>query len=278
MKTLGSPPPPNAVRSTSIHRSVGNCAPSCDDREGAKNGVNVKVIVRCRPLSDLERKDPSQFQVVSTKPEAREIFVSQTIPGRKIESYSKTFTFDGVCNQFTAQRELFETYIFPIVDEVLQGFNCTIFAYGQTGTGKTYTMEGDIYQRGSGQQSKGTNSGSLLIPPIDSRQLTRLPSLTFNSVNYFPSTSVSNVTTNLTEQAGIIPRAVQHIFERLEAQDTEYSVRVSYLEIYNEELNDLLNDGDKQNLRIFEDTNGKKGLSVDRLEEIPVNNPQVSEI
>lgn len=31
----------------------------------------------------------------------------------------------------------------PIVNEVLEGFNCTIFAYGQTGTGKTYTMEGE---------------------------------------------------------------------------------------------------------------------------------------
>lgn len=32
---------------------------------------------------------------------------------------------------------------FPMVNEVLEGFNCTIFAYGQTGTGKTYTMEGE---------------------------------------------------------------------------------------------------------------------------------------
>jgi kinesin family member 11 len=79
----------------------------------------------------------------------------------------------------------------------------------------------------------------------------------------------------LTEYAGIIPRAVQHIFKKLEDQETEYTVRVSYLEIYNEELNDLLNDGEKQNLRIYEDTASKKGLSVDRLEELSVNNPQV---
>jgi kinesin family protein 11 len=37
---------------------------------------------------------------------------------------------------------LFEQSISPIVHEVLEGYNCTIFAYGQTGTGKTYTMEG----------------------------------------------------------------------------------------------------------------------------------------
>lgn len=41
------------------------------------------------------------------------------------------------------QRDLYDQAIVPIVNEVLEGFNCTIFAYGQTGTGKTYTMEGE---------------------------------------------------------------------------------------------------------------------------------------
>lgn len=41
------------------------------------------------------------------------------------------------------QKDVYEQAIVPIVNEVLEGFNCTIFAYGQTGTGKTYTMEGD---------------------------------------------------------------------------------------------------------------------------------------
>ena len=40
------------------------------------------------------------------------------------------------------QQKLYDQAIAPIVEEVLDGFNCTIFAYGQTGTGKTYTMEG----------------------------------------------------------------------------------------------------------------------------------------
>lgn len=40
------------------------------------------------------------------------------------------------------QKDLYDQAISPIVFEVLEGYNCTIFAYGQTGTGKTYTMEG----------------------------------------------------------------------------------------------------------------------------------------
>ena len=39
---------------------------------------------------------------------------------------------------------MYDHAVAPIVDEVLEGFNCTIFAYGQTGTGKTFTMEGDL--------------------------------------------------------------------------------------------------------------------------------------
>lgn len=42
------------------------------------------------------------------------------------------------------QRSIYEQAIAPIVSEVLEGFNCTVFAYGQTGTGKTYTMEGGM--------------------------------------------------------------------------------------------------------------------------------------
>ncbi|TRY51037.1 Kinesin motor domain containing protein [Cryptosporidium tyzzeri] len=197
-----------------------------------ENGVNVKVIVRCRPLTEQEKKDPSNSNVLQVKPDSKEIVVSHQSLNRKFDSYStKLFTFDGVCGSFTSQRELFKQYVVPIVDEVLLGFNCTIFAYGQTGTGKTYTMEGDMKE-------------------------------------YLESSNLE-----LTEHAGIIPRAVQLIFERLESQYTEYGVRVSYLEIYNEELSDLLSD-EKLNLRIYDDIAGKRGLNVDRLEEIPVNKAQ----
>lgn len=44
----------------------------------------------------------------------------------------------------TSQAELYNSAFATLVDSVLQGFNGTIFAYGQTGTGKTYTMEGEL--------------------------------------------------------------------------------------------------------------------------------------
>ena len=48
---------------------------------------------------------------------------------------------------FTTQKEIFDETLSPIIDNVLTGFDATVFAYGQTGTGKTYTMEGAIDNR-----------------------------------------------------------------------------------------------------------------------------------
>ena len=106
---------------------------------------------------------------------------------------SKTFSFDKVFGQYSTQREVFNSMVAPVVDEVMQGFNCTVFAYGQTGTGKTHTMEGNVTDP---------------------------------------------------EQMGIIPRSVHYIFEKLESAKADFNVRASYLELYNEELGDLLGDDD----------------------------------
>ena len=54
------------------------------------------------------------------------------------------FTRRQVFGTGSKQCDVYDHAVAPIVDEVLEGFNCTIFAYGQTGTGKTFTMEGDL--------------------------------------------------------------------------------------------------------------------------------------
>ena len=97
---------------------------------------------------------------------------------------------------------------------MLAGYNCTIFAYGQTGTGKTYTMSGDM------SESLGM----------------------------------------LSDAAGIIPRALHALFTKLEIDGAESSVKVSFIELYNEELRDLIAPDDHVKLKIYED-NSKKGHS-----------------
>ena len=95
-----------------------------------------------------------------------------------------------------------------MLEQVLSGFNCTIFAYGQTGTGKTYTMSGDI-------------SDKLPLP----------------------------------DDAGIIPRVLHALFARLDGAGAdcaaENSVKVSFNELYNEELRDLLSADDTVKLRMY---------------------------
>jgi len=111
---------------------------------------------------------------------------------------------------------------------MLQGFNCTIFAYGQTGTGKTYTMSGDMSE-------------------------------TFGM---------------LSDAAGIIPRVLHSLFTKLEVDQAESSVKCSFIELYNEELRDLLASDDHTKLKIFEDgqKKGHSGTFVQGMEESHIEN------
>ncbi|ONK57135.1 uncharacterized protein A4U43_C10F16970 [Asparagus officinalis] len=198
-------------------------------RHEKEKAVNVQVLLRCRPFSDEELRNNAP-QVVTCNDFQREVAVSQTIAGKQID---RIFTFDKVFGPSAKQRDLYDQAVIPIVNEVLEGFNCTIFAYGQTGTGKTYTMEGEC------RRSKSGPNGQL---PSD---------------------------------AGVIPRAVKQIFDTLESQNAEYSVKVTFLELYNEEITDLLapeeiskvvlEEKQKKALPLMED--GKGGVLVRGLEE-----------
>eukprot|EP00252_Welwitschia_mirabilis_P020280 TRINITY_DN4937_c0_g1_i1.p1 TRINITY_DN4937_c0_g1~~TRINITY_DN4937_c0_g1_i1.p1 ORF type:complete len:1049 (+),score=167.40 TRINITY_DN4937_c0_g1_i1:454-3600(+) len=194
-------------------------------RHDKEKGVNVQVILRCRPYNEDELRVHAP-QVISCNEQRREVSVYKTTSIKQID---RTFTFDRVFGPNSQQQDLYEQAITPIVNEVLDGFNCTIFAYGQTGTGKTYTMEGG---------GRKTKNGEL--PP----------------------------------DAGVIPRAVRQIFDTLEAQQAEYNMKVTFLELYNEEITDLLaadefpklnEDKSKKPIALMED--GKGGVLVRGLEE-----------
>ena len=66
-----------------------------------------------------------------------EIFIAK--PG---EGVPKVFTFDSVYDWNSKQEDLFAETVYPICTNVVEGYNGTIFAYGQTGTGKTWTITG----------------------------------------------------------------------------------------------------------------------------------------
>ncbi|ESQ37425.1 hypothetical protein EUTSA_v10002384mg [Eutrema salsugineum] len=194
------------------------------NRNDKEKGVNVQVLLRCRPLSEDEARVHTPV-VISCNEHRREVAATQSIAGKHIDRH---FAFDKVFGPASQQKDLYDQAICPIVFEVLEGYNCTIFAYGQTGTGKTYTMEG-------GARKKNGE---------------------------FPS------------DAGVIPRAVKQIFDILEAQGAEYSMKVTFLELYNEEISDLLapeettkfvDEKSKKSIALMED--GKGSVFVRGLEE-----------
>ncbi len=112
------------------------CTPSRKGSGSSNQEVKerVQVIVRCRPPNSKEK----DFSVVVKTPSNKEVNVLQKlVHGKEVE---KTFAFDQVYGPNTSQKDLFKTTIQPLVDEVLAGYNCTVFAYGQTSTGKTFTF------------------------------------------------------------------------------------------------------------------------------------------
>ncbi|CAB3233053.1 unnamed protein product [Arctia plantaginis] len=184
---------------------------------------NIQVFIRLRPLNQRERdiKSLGVIDVVNN----REVVVRQS----QQTSHTKKFTFDRAFAPNASQLQVYQEVVSPLIEEVLNGYNCTVFAYGQTGTGKTHTMVGEH----TGTDTHWQND------PL----------------------------------AGIIPRALSQLFDELRLTNTEYTVRVSYLELYNEELFDLLAASeDNSKLRIYEDVTRKGSNIVNGLEEITVYN------
>ena len=94
--------------------------------------VTIKVMCRFRPLNskELERQDD---------------FLPKFLSESSVKFDSKTYNFDRVFPDDTTQAQVYEHAALPIVKDVLMGFNGTMFAYGQTSSGKTHTMEGVLH-------------------------------------------------------------------------------------------------------------------------------------
>lgn len=190
--------------------------------------IPIKVAVRCRPMNSKEASLGATSVIGADNP-SHEVRLIQNIAGKPI---SKVYSFDHVFDHRASQADVYDQAVQPIVEEVLEGYNCTIFAYGQTSTGKTFTMEGE-------------------------RDL---------SISTPAESSAQSV---VSEKSGVIFRAVNQIFSYLESDPSfEYTVRLSSLELYNEDLLDLLCVDDTKRLRILEDP--RKGATVSNAEEVAV--------
>ncbi|XP_070765166.1 kinesin-like protein KIF18A [Enoplosus armatus] len=161
---------------------------------------HVKVVVRVRPTSDSEKRENCRnvVQVVDNhmlifdpKEEDTSCFGSQRVRNRNINKRANKdlkFVFDHVFNENSTQVDIFENTTKGVLDGVMNGFNCTVFAYGATGAGKTHTMLGSQ------------------------------------------------------NEPGVMYCTMKELFKRMDdaKEEKEFAVAFSYLEVYNEQIRDLL--------------------------------------
>ncbi|KAI0054098.1 kinesin-domain-containing protein [Auriscalpium vulgare] len=217
-------------------------------RSGDDSETHIQVVIRCRRRSEREVQENSAIIVTSQGARSNNITIETATPVSSLGVLTlpptRTYPFDLVFGPEADQAMIYQDVVHPMLEEVLMGYNCTLFAYGQTGTGKTHTMQGDL----------GTT-------PMG----------------------------NPTAQSGMIPRVLFRLFQQLESSSADYSVKISYIELYNEELRDLLASelaepsgnsqpmgmgsrdgaGSQGGLKIFDDAS-KRGVLIQGLEEIAV--------
>eukprot|EP00927_Polykrikos_kofoidii_P003851 TRINITY_DN11549_c0_g1_i4.p1 TRINITY_DN11549_c0_g1~~TRINITY_DN11549_c0_g1_i4.p1 ORF type:complete len:1656 (+),score=250.53 TRINITY_DN11549_c0_g1_i4:54-5021(+) len=204
-----------ALQPTMSSQSL-DCGPNSPRSPPIDNGDNIRVYVRMRPPLEREEAVGTQSIVTIDRP-TRSVLTRGDQP--------RTFTFDGVLGEDSSQDEAFDLVGRSIGSSCLAGYNGSVYVYGQTGVGKTYTMVG----------------------PVSSVQ-----SMQFD------------------ERRGLICRILDYVFAEIHRRRAQsdggvsYLCRCSFLEIYKEQITDLLEPGNTS-LQVREDMN--RGVYVERLSE-----------
>ncbi|KAF8985818.1 hypothetical protein BGZ46_001786 [Entomortierella lignicola] len=204
----------NNTKENNLALSVANAGVNPDDPV-SRAAENVTVTVRVRPFSVSELKVARGQTEVWAVHEGSRIGYADDYSMRDRRTavdYTYDHALTGSDNEL-----IYNSSVKDLVRSAMEGYNGTVFAYGQTSSGKTYTMSGT------------------------DRQL------------------------------GVTPRAVDDVFKYIrENSEREFLLRVSYLEIYNESIRDLLSP-EAIDLKIHEDR--KRGVYVSPLKEEIVTTP-----
>lgn len=229
---------------------------------------HVKVAVRCRPMSEKEINDGYQ-SIVELESDNRIVIhdVSEspsdhlgTASGER-KNYSHVYDFDAVFGPDSTQKQIYDCVCRPIVESVLEGYNGTIFAYGQTGTGKTYTMEG-VNQRNNKSNNGSTNGTTIRNNSANIHNHSNQSSAKGERNQAQSSsgggggggkTNMSGLIQSQDDSTGMIPRTFKQIFDHIANNpQIQFLIRASYLEIYQEEIRDLLKKDKNTKLELHE--------------------------
>jgi hypothetical protein len=176
----------------------------------------LKVVVRIRPFLQNESDANTGLNIDSEN--SQRIEISKSL--KKFEA-----TFDKVLSDKSTQKDVFN-FIKPCLKYIKKGINCTVLAYGQTGSGKTYTMFGGEW--------------ALNDKSTDYEQRKK-----FNKDKYNFILNEELTIDPFSKTNGIIPNLIMSLFQTYgsyNAQDNNIIITCSYIQIYNEQVYDLLID------------------------------------
>ncbi|KAH9818942.1 hypothetical protein DFH28DRAFT_1123320 [Melampsora americana] len=221
--------------------------------QASSNSTTVQVVLRIRP-SAFDSNVPTRFQrtvmsalnsstvAIENPTQSTSTASSSTPNASQGHKAIQRFTFDRVYSPEEGQECIWGS-VESLVSRFLEGYNVTVLAYGQTSSGKSYTM------------------GTDRLSPSDLTDFEADDTIQLSS-----------------ERIGIIPRAVHNIFYRirqLPPSSNQTTIKTSYVEIYNEDLIDLVASSSSQSTQlpqvtIREDKDGK--IIWSGLKEVKVSN------
>ncbi|KAI9247359.1 P-loop containing nucleoside triphosphate hydrolase protein, partial [Sporodiniella umbellata] len=245
------------------------------------NTTAVQVALRIRPLTPQDKSLPRFSQ--STDSDILKAYENSVI----VAPHQKSFQFDHVFDSSSTQEQVFSTVASNFVDRFVDGYNVTILAYGQTSSGKTYTMGTAIdNQSGANSEQEGIIPRAMLalFDKIQGFQGNTPQRTAFQKrpagQQYGLRSPTKSFSSNLKSRpASIItpPRCGSNLTPPVSTDEksTRYTVLVSFIEIYNEELIDLLNPAppcERAPVTIREDTKGH--IIWTGLKEVAVSNAE----
>ncbi|XP_075678771.1 uncharacterized protein LOC113789082 isoform X2 [Dermatophagoides pteronyssinus] len=202
-----------------------------------------------------QQQQPTKYHSTAiTFPAAGQIQVEDTIA-----NCSRSFAFNVVFEPEANQEQVFEhSGVKRLIDMALDGFACTVFAYGQTSTGKTYTLTGNAFQTVrpystssvTAGNSSSFSAGKAKKPPSSTRKTNNKNRSKSQPPNQMDDQQQQPLnpqqSSNNHNSIGIIQLSFAYLFEQIKRRKNRdqtllYIITVSYLEVYNEQVLDLLN-------------------------------------
>jgi hypothetical protein len=207
----------------------------------------IRVCVRVRPLIQVERDAAHTSKNIEVLEERNSVVLLETDSrGRRAK---RTFKFDTVIGPMGDQGDLFrQAKIAEMVKSLLRGFHATIFAYGQTSSGKTHSMEG--YNYDAVKVSRRRDGRGIAIA---------------STRDNAASIDFKNIESTAPEKVGVTPRVIRELFSSIRKQrvampsgeengpnesERMYTIRCSFVQIYSERVYDLLGPRKSSDLRV----------------------------